>query len=79
MTEMTREEIRRFLGHGTFTGKLALITLTVCYSQFNSKIPNSLFSALAVFLKLKTTKYKYKAYITISADVLSRSTIRGDA
>ena len=25
MTEMTREEIRRFLGHGTFTGKLATV------------------------------------------------------
>ena len=31
--------------------------------------------ALDVFLKLKPRKYKYKAYITISADVLSRSTI----
>lgn len=25
MTEMTREEIRGFLGHGTFTGKLATV------------------------------------------------------
>ena len=25
MTEMTREEIRRFLSHGTFTGKLATV------------------------------------------------------
>jgi hypothetical protein len=28
-----------------------------------------------VFLKLKPRKYKYKAYITISAEVLSRSTM----
>lgn len=31
--------------------------------------------ALEVFLKLKPRKYKYKAYITISAEVLSRSTM----
>jgi hypothetical protein len=30
-------------------------------------------NALDVLLKLKPRKYKYNAYITISADVLSRS------